>query len=123
MQFPGAPEVHHAGERNHVSHFALVGGKAQRKLTARRVSHDQTSLPIKSVWFLDVRQMMVRADDVLNTSWPSAAGISHAPVFDIPSSEPRLGQGGAKVPGVFQVVAGAPKSAVNERDHRVWTFA
>ena len=64
-------------------------------------------------------QRTVGAANVLKCSGPSAAGIAHATVLDVPGGDAGLLERVAKMSGVNQVVLGAPIAAVNKEDDRM----
>jgi hypothetical protein len=61
-------------------------------------------------------QRSVGAADVLKSSGPSAAGISHATVFHVPGGDASIFQRVAKMTGVSEVVFGTPEAAVDEEN-------
>src|SRR6185437_13825353 len=95
----------------------LKRGKAERKVAAGGVSGDAELFEVEfgERIILVRKQSTVGAADVLKCSGPSAAGIAHSPVFDVPRCDARFFERVAKMPGVSEVVFCAPVSAVNEK--------
>src|SRR6476469_7811286 len=67
-------------------------------------------------------QCTVRAANVLKGSGPSATGIANATVLDVPGCDACLFESVAKMPGISEVVFGAPVSAMNEEDDGMRAF-
>ena len=103
----------------------LKRGKAERKVAAGGVSGDAELFEVEfgERIILVRKQSTVGAADVFKCSGPSAAGIAHAPVFDVPRGDAGLLKRMAKMPGVSQVVLGAPVAAVNKEDDRMRAFS
>src|SRR4051812_22366046 len=72
---------------------------------------------------LVLTQCTVGAANVLKGSGPSAAGIAHATVLDVPGGDAGLLERVAKMSGISQVVLGAPVAAVNEENDRMRAFS
>ena len=68
-------------------------------------------------------QCTISAADIFKGSGPSATGIAHATVFDVPGGDAGLLQCVAKVSGVNEVVFGAPVAAMNKEDEGMRAFA
>src|SRR5580765_1174677 len=68
-------------------------------------------------------QRTISAADVLKRSGPSAAGIAHAPVLDVPGGDAGLLERVAKMPGISEVVFRSPVTAVNKEDNRMRAFS
>src|SRR6267142_583872 len=96
----------------------LKRGETESKMAAGGVSGDADPFEVEpgdGIIFV-FAQCTVGAADVLKGSGPSAAGIAHATVFDVPGDDASFLERVAKMPGVSQVVLGAPVAAVNEED-------
>jgi hypothetical protein len=68
-------------------------------------------------------QCAVGAADVLKCSGPSAAGIAHATIFDVPCGDAGLLERMARVSGVSEIVFRAPVTAVNKEHDWMRAFA
>src|SRR6476646_8962090 len=68
-------------------------------------------------------QRTISAANILKSSGPSAAGIAHATVFDVPGGDAGLLERVAKMPGISEVVFGAPVTAVNKEDNWMRAFS
>jgi hypothetical protein len=103
----------------------LKRGEAERKVAAGGVSGDAELFEIKfGERIIFVReQCAIGAANVLKRAGPSAAGIAHAAVFDVPSRDAGFFERVAKMSSVSQVVFGTPVAAVNEEDDRMRAFA
>src|SRR5207249_8661519 len=60
----------------------------------------------------------VAVADILEGSWPAAAFIAHASVFEIPRSNSFRCQCGAKMASVRQIILGAPVAPMDVHHHR-----
>src|SRR5207245_1473636 len=109
----------------HMRDGMLKGGKTESQVAAGRVSCDAEFFEIEprdGIIFV-FTQCTISAADILKCSGPSAAGIAHATVLDVPGGDAGLLERVAKMSGVSQVVLGAPVAAVNEEDDRMWAFS
>ena len=68
-------------------------------------------------------QCTVGATDIFKGSGPSAAGIADATVLNVPGCDAGLLERVAKVPGVSEIVFGAPVAAVDEEDDWMRAFS
>src|SRR4051812_17412768 len=103
----------------------LKCGKTESEVTTGGVSGDAQPFhvePGERIIFV-CEQSTVGAADVLKCSGPSAAGIAHATIFDVPGCNANFFEGVAKMSGVSQVILGAPVAAVNEEDYRMRAFS
>src|SRR5689334_103866 len=125
MQLPGSAKVQHACKREDASYRTLKRGKTYGQVPSGRVSSDAESLKVEfgNGIVLVFEQGMVSAANVLKRPWPAAAGISHATVFHIPCGNTEFLQGIAEMPGVSEVVFGAPVAPMNEENHWVRSFS
>jgi len=103
----------------------LKRGKTQSEMAAGGVSGNAELFEIEprdGIIFV-FAQCSVSAADIFKCSGPSTAGIAHATVFDVPGCDACLFERVAKMPGISEVVFGAPVSAVNEENDRMRAFA
>src|SRR5438309_2083571 len=93
----------------------LKGRETESQMAARGVSGDAEPFEVETgngIIFV-FTQCTVSTADVLKCSGPSAAGIAHATVFDVPRRDAGFLERMAKMSGVSEIVLGAPVAAVN----------
>ena len=125
VQLPGAAQVEHAGERKHMRYGALKRCETEREMATGGVSGDAELFEVEprdGIIFM-FAQCAIGAADILKCSGPSAAGIAHAPVLDVPGGDTGLLQGVAKMSGVSEIIFRAPIAAVNEEDDWMRAFS
>src|SRR5215472_17026489 len=66
---------------------------------------------------------MIGGAHVLKSSRPSAAWISHSPVFHVPGRDSRFGHRRAEMSCIREIVSGAPVAAMNEEHRRMRSLA
>src|SRR5450432_862505 len=125
MQFPGAMQINHTGQREGVCDGRLKCGQGQGKLAAGGVPGNADAFEVKrsQTAFLECAHGGVCAADVFKGARPSASTIAHAPVFHIPGGNADLLQSFAQVAAINQVVLRPPVSAMNKEDGGKRTFA
>ena len=125
VKFPGAMQVNDAGEREHMRNGALKSGEAKSKVASCGVAGDAELFQIEpgDGIILVLAQSAVGAADVLKRTGPSAAGISHTPVFHVPGCDAGIFQRVAKMTGVREVVFRTPEAAVDEEDDGMRAFS
>lgn len=103
----------------------LKRGETESEMAAGGVSGDADPLEVEprdGIIFV-FAQRTVGAADILKRSGPSAAGIAHAPVFDVPGGDAGLLERVAEMPGISEVVFRSPVTAVNKEDNWMRAFA
>jgi hypothetical protein len=125
VQLPGAMQINNAGERQHMRNGTLKGGETEGQVASGGVAGDAELFQIEpgDGIILVFAQRSVGAADVLKSSGPSAAGISHATIFHIPGCDACIFQGVAKMAGVGKVIFGAPEAAVDEENSGMRAFS
>src|SRR5690348_8845008 len=83
------------------------------------MSHDDDPVQVQGVTAGHLLEETKAVGNVFERSGPTAAWISHAPVFQIPCRQALCSQSGAEAPCVGQVIPGAPEAAVQENQKRM----
>src|SRR3989442_1208615 len=116
MKLPAATQVEHTRQRQDASHRAFMSSQAKRKLSARGMSGDAHPVEVEfsTTVIRSIAQSVKGAANIFKAAWPSAARISHAAVFNIPSGHACGFERMAKMARIGQVILGSPIAAVNK---------
>src|SRR2546422_3797985 len=85
-------------------------------MAARRMAQRNHASEIQLEVHREQSKMISAPGDILQGSGPTAAGVSNPPVLDTPRCQTCVGQRRAKVTDIFQVIQGAPESAMDNND-------
>src|SRR5207248_7135595 len=118
MQIKSPVQVHDPGQCNRSAHGRLVCAQAKSQFATSRMSHDQKSIVVQIALFRDLAQKSKSGSHVFESARPASAGISYAPILQVPRCHARLGQGDTQMSGVSEVILRPPKSAVDH--HHRW---
>src|SRR5690348_7122516 len=104
---------------------ALKGGEAESQVASGGVAGDAELFQVEpgDGIVLMFAQCAVGAADVFKRSGPSAARVSHAAILHVPGRDAGIFERVAKMPGVSEVVFGAPEAAVDEEDDGMRAFS
>src|SRR5262249_4896718 len=115
-------QIDGAAQRDHALDLLLVPCEAQRKLAASRMAGYHHLRNIKVVALRDLRKKAITADDVLERSRPSAAGVAHSPILQIEGRHSFRSQRGTRMPGMLKIIFRAPEAAMDVHDDRKRAF-
>src|SRR5579862_5215201 len=121
MQFPSSTKIEHSCEREDAGDALLKGSQTQRQLSSSGVASHTHPLQVQSP--STVLQGAICGPHIFKSSRPSTTWISHSPVLHIPRGYTGFGQRCTEMSCIREIIFGAPVSAVNEKDHRMRTFA
>src|SRR5207249_1198950 len=132
VQFPGLSQIGHARERNDSSQRQRIDGvdrtpyrqllsrtQPQRQVPAGGVAYGDDAVQIQATWNRNRSKMVRGACYIMKSSGPGATWISDPSVLHIPARQTCARECGANMPDVFQIVGGAPESAVDQDRHRM----